>query len=106
MRYVVPRAVYRYNAGVREQLCPMATYRLHEIAFRPVDKKNWTLEPPDESLDLSLRHRSRGAVAQHRIVFPPVTAAFEACSVVCHVKSSAVGNEWKRLLQRFGCRFQ
>src|ERR1041384_5795947 len=99
MRYVVPRAVYRYNTGVWEQLCPMAAYRLHEIAFRPVDKKNWTLKPPDESLDLSLRHRSRGAVAQNRIVFPSVTVAFVVCPMARHVKRSAVRNERKCLLQ-------
>ena len=84
-------AIHWNDPSVGKELRAMAAHGFHKIAFRAVHKKNRTLEPPNESFNLSFRHRGGGAVAQDRIVFPPVSAPFEGRPMARHVKRCLIG---------------
>ena len=91
-------AMHWNDLRVGKKLRALAAHGFHKIAFRAVDKKNRTLEPPNESFNLSFRHRGGGAVAQDRIVFPAVSSSFERRPVARHVKRRLIRYQRKRLL--------
>src|SRR5712692_6428396 len=75
---MMPRAFDRHDLRIREELCTVAAHRLHEIAFSPVDEQDRTFQATDKSLDLTLRHRRRGAIATSPGRLPTVSPALVA----------------------------
>src|ERR1041384_2255553 len=96
----MPSAFDRNDLRVGKKLGAVATHGFHEIALGAIDKQDGTLEPPNESFDLSFGHRRGGSVTQDRIVLPTIASALEAGAVARRVQGRPVGNQRKRLLQR------